>query len=301
MLAIVLGLISAVLLAAGTVLEQRAASERPPGDVLKLRLIFGLARDRRWLLGLALAYASFPLQATAFHFGRLSVVQPVISLNVALVIPMGWLLLRRHTSRAEVSAAAIVAAGLGAFLFFADPSGGKAQASVRAWAVAVGIILAIGLPLLVAGLRTRASRRAALFGAVSGMLFGIVAALVKGTVEQFEQGIHGPFLDWHLYALVSVAAASFLIEQSAYQTGALGPSAAATKSVDPVTAIVLGIFLLDEDLAGGALRHSFAAISLAIAVGGIVALARAHDTHQTNTRLAAIARRRPGGAASPAP
>jgi hypothetical protein len=49
----VLGVVAAVLIGTGFVLQQKAAEQAPQAGLLQARLMLGLLRDRTWLAGLA--------------------------------------------------------------------------------------------------------------------------------------------------------------------------------------------------------------------------------------------------------
>jgi hypothetical protein len=73
---------------------QRMGVENAPADTtLKLSLMTYAVRRGVWLLGFALMIVSFILQAVALHFGRLSEVQPILTLELAA---QDWVSLYRH-------------------------------------------------------------------------------------------------------------------------------------------------------------------------------------------------------------
>ena len=59
---------------------------RPPTTTLKLSLMTYAVRRGIWLLGFALMIVSFILQAVALHFGRLSQVQPILTLELVFLV-----------------------------------------------------------------------------------------------------------------------------------------------------------------------------------------------------------------------
>ena len=52
-------------------------------------------------------------------------------------------------------------------------------------------------------------------------------------------------LDWHVYALIVVGLVAFGLTQVSLQ-GGLAPSLAATATFDPVSSLILGLTLLEE-------------------------------------------------------
>src|SRR3954454_13486831 len=89
---IALGCVAAVaargLFAFAAVLPQKMAAPRPSGEQLSWRLIVHLARQRTWLFGIAVAGASYVLQAVALSLAPLSVVQPLLTAEVIFAVPL---------------------------------------------------------------------------------------------------------------------------------------------------------------------------------------------------------------------
>jgi hypothetical protein len=123
--------------------------------------------------------------------------------------------------------------------------------------------------------------RAGLLGTAGGILFGLGAALTKTTVSMLDDGILAVFGDWHVYALVVVSIAAFWLEQAALQTGALAAAVATTMAFDPLSSLVYGIVLFQEDIHETAAGYALSLLSLAVALAGLVVLARAKGSSAT--------------------
>src|ERR1700722_12574883 len=111
-------------------------------------LVFRLARQPVWLLGVASMILGFVFQLTALHFGPLALVQPVLALELLFVF--GYLAVagskRITVKRRDWLAAAAMSAGIGLFLWLASPSGGRLHAPGSLWLlsglVTFGVVLA---------------------------------------------------------------------------------------------------------------------------------------------------------------
>ena len=171
----------------------------------------------------------------------------------------------------------LVTAGLVAFLALSDPSGGRDDAPVRDWLIAGGVIGGLSLALVAAGLRARPALKAALVGTAAGILFGLSAALTKATVTRLPDGIDDVVLDWHVYALIVVGLAAFGLTQVSLQ-GGLAPSLAATATFDPVSSLILGLTLLDEQLHDSAAVTALSLVALAVSLGGLLVLLLGRET-----------------------
>ena len=74
----------------------------------------------------------------ALGFGRLAVVQPLLVASVVFALPLGARLTGQKVKPIDIGAALLVTAALVAFLTFADPSGGRADAPLGDWLIAIG-------------------------------------------------------------------------------------------------------------------------------------------------------------------
>ena len=96
-------------------------------------LVFRLARQPVWLLGVASMILGFVFQLTALHFGALALVQPILALELLFVF--GYLAVagskRVTVKRRDWLAAAAMSAGIGMFLWLASPSGGGCTRRAR--------------------------------------------------------------------------------------------------------------------------------------------------------------------------
>jgi drug/metabolite transporter (DMT)-like permease len=270
---IALALAAALLFALGTVLQQRAGLEAP-AEGPSSGLLIQMAKRPVWLLGILADAFGFGCQAAALGFGRLAVVQPLLVASVIFALPLGVWLTGQKVRRIDVGAAFMVTAALVAFLTFADPQGGRADAPLGEWLIAIGACLAVCVPLVLAGRRGSAPRRAALLGIATGVLFALSAALTKAVVDELDDGVLTIFTTWHLYGLAVIGYASMTLNQMALNTGALAPAVATSMAFDPITSVVLGVVLLDESLNVGAGDIVATVLALAAAGAGMAILAR---------------------------
>jgi drug/metabolite transporter (DMT)-like permease len=270
---IALALVAALLFALGTVLQQRAGLEAPV-EGSSSGLLVQMAKRPVWLLGILADGFGFIAQAAALGFGRLAVVQPLLVASVVFALPLGVRLTGQKVRRIDIGAAFLVTAALVAFLTFANPSGGRADAPLGDWLIAIGACLAVCVPLVLAGRTGGAPRRAALLGIATGVLFALSAALTKAVVDELDDGIFTIFTTWHLYGLVVIGYGSMTLNQMALNTGALAPAVATSMAFDPITSVVLGVVLLGESLNVGAVDIAVSVLALLAAGTGMAVLAR---------------------------
>jgi drug/metabolite transporter (DMT)-like permease len=286
---VALALAAAFFFALGLVLQERAASDQPPGSV-GAGFLTRLARQPVWLLGLCMQGVGFVAQAIALGVGRMVVVQPLLVASIVFALPLSRAIEKRRVLRAEVIGAALVTGGLGALLVFSKPSAGDDDASLMSWALIGGGAVGVAVVLFALARGRSSTVRAGLLGSAGGILFGLAAALTKATVSLLDEGVGAVLWDWHVYALVIFSVAAFWLEQAALQTGALAPAVATTMAFDPLSSLVFGIVLFEEALHESAAGYTISLLSLAVALVGLVILARAKGAES-----------QPGSATTPAP
>jgi drug/metabolite transporter (DMT)-like permease len=273
-LSVGLALLAGFLFAIGTVLQQKGAMEESDSDALKASFIIRLLRKPVWLTGLVADALGYVAQAAALGVGKLIVVQPLLVSSVVFALPLGVWLTHQHVGRREIMGAGAVVAGLTAFMVVADPSGGRADAPAREWAIAAAVTGGIAAVLTIVGRHRSPAMKAALLGTAAGVLFGFVAALTKSAVVRFDDGAAAVFLDWHIYGLVVAGLAGFMLMQASLQAGALAPAITTSMVFETLVGVLVGLTLLDEDLHAHDWGLAVTAFSLALIVGGLVALAR---------------------------
>src|SRR5512135_1414705 len=199
MLTYVLAVLAACANATSSVLQRKANRRAPQRQNMSLRLIWSLAHQPVWFGGILAVIAGFLLQAAALGGGQLSVVEPILVLELPATLILASRVFGSRMYRREWGSAAAMTAGLAGMLYFLSPSAGRPQ-GVRwyAWVAGVGINLAVVGALVIWGQRGPAghgpasgqggARRAAVLAVAAGATFGLTAALIKGMTETFSEG-----------------------------------------------------------------------------------------------------------------
>src|SRR5690349_9617728 len=121
-----LALVAAFLAALGAALQQRGTMELSTDS--SARLATAVLHNRVWLAGAVSHLLAWVAQAAALQRGQLFLVQPVMSLQVVLALPLGVLVAHQRVKRSEVVAALGVAGGLVVFLAVSHPAAGRPDA-----------------------------------------------------------------------------------------------------------------------------------------------------------------------------
>jgi len=296
--AIPLALLASLCTATSSVCQRLGAKESHPTG-FDIWLLFRLARRPIWLAGIASMILGFVFQVSALRYGALALVQPILALELLFVFGYMAILGSRTVRRRDWLAAAAMCAGLGLFLFAASPSGGRQHAPAALWVLAglvtIGVVVA-GLAAAF-GLRHRrsaasAAQRAAVLGAVTGVAWGFVAAVIKEFSYHLGGGTGAIFSNWSLYVLVGAGALSLLLASHALAAGPLAASQPGFTILDPLAASLLGLFVFGEHFDASTGDLAVEALALALLVAGVTALSHSHlidgeDDTRTTTEAAA--------------
>jgi drug/metabolite transporter (DMT)-like permease len=264
---------------------QRVGARKYETAGFDARLVFRLARQPVWLLGIACMILGFVFQISALHFGPLALVQPILALELLFVFGYMAVISRRVKVRPRDWLAAVaMSAGIGLFLGLASPSGGRLHAPGPYWWLAglitLGIVLLAVAVAFGPGHRPSASRsrRAAVLGAATGISWGFVAAVIKELSSHLGDGIGAIVSNWSPYVLIAAGAGTMILASHALAAGPLAASQPGFTILDPFSAGLLGVFLFSEHIQAGILNLTGEAAALAVVIAGVSALSHSHLT-----------------------
>ena len=269
LVAIALALLSALTFAISTSVQHEAAENAPASARGPFGLVGYLLRRPSWLVGQVLAIVGFAVHAAALHFGPIALVQPIVISGIVFAVPVRSAISRRLPSRREVRAVAVTALGLAVFLVASDPSpGDRAGLGLAPVALSVlGAAIAAGAGLA-ARLGHHQVRRAFFLGVASGVLFGLVAGLLKLALQELaEGGVTRLLTVWPTWALVVAGGAGVLGNQLAYRAARLSASMPVLNIVDGLVALAFGYIVFNE-----VPRHSPLYLAVEIGALGCVAV-----------------------------
>jgi drug/metabolite transporter (DMT)-like permease len=275
-----LALIAACLFALAATLQQKGALTLPTISLADPKSLVRLLGQTWWLLGTIALFVGYLFQAGALDRGRLSVIQPLLVTTVVFALPLGYFLTGQHVGRREVIGAVVIIVGLGLFVYFGDPAGGNENASNAQWAVAIGLLAVVTVLLFLFGRGGGLSMKAAVYGTVAGIMFGLSSALTKPTLDYLHQSVGTMLSHWECYALAIAGAGGFVLQQVSLGTGRLAPSVATVSVANPVVGILIGILLLDERLSRPTWHVVLAVIGLGLALVGAVAISLAREAKE---------------------
>jgi drug/metabolite transporter (DMT)-like permease len=272
-----LALAAAFLFALAAALQQKGALGLPEISLRHPASLARLAGQTMWLVGTAALLGGYVFQAAALDRGRLAIIQPLLVTTVVFALPLGYVLTQQHVGRREIGGAAVIVLGLALFAIYGDPAGGKENAPGDEWAIAITVLALVCAALLLFGGRGGLTMRAAIYGTIAGILFGLSAALTKPTLGYLHAGVEQLLSNWEPYALAVAGVLGFVLQQVSLGTGRLAPSVATVSVANPVVGILLGTLLLDERLSRPIWHIVVACIGLGLALAGAVVISIARE------------------------
>ena len=163
-----------------------------------------------------------------------------------------------------------MAGGIAVFLAVGDPSDGHGRATALDWVIAFSVCGAI----IVGDDRSRPGRRRRTTGRSASRsrpvpATRVTAALTKQVVTIIDRhGVEGLFMHWPVYALAVFSIVGLILNQSAFNAGALAASLPALAVTNPVLSSILGVALFEETLAAhGVLQYRCTALAVVVMIG----------------------------------
>jgi drug/metabolite transporter (DMT)-like permease len=281
-LAILLSLLAAVALAFGAQfqndsIEKNVDKVKGAKRGVGIANFLALLKNPRWLGGMSFLVLGALCQIAALTMAPLIVVQPIGAL--ALVITA---ILNARSTKTPITKATWVAISLctGGIATFVSLATGIAQDQRELSDANLYVILSILAFLLVAlgtvFLVQRQRMNALTFILGAGLLYGLLATLVKSVIQRIQQSHFEWLTVICLVAAVLAMALGGWFVQNAYASGPPDLVIAGLTVIDPMVAVTIGIIVLGEASSASPLISIVFAASGATAALGVWLLSRVH-------------------------
>jgi uncharacterized membrane protein len=268
----VLAIAAALSNALTSVFQRMGVESAPEESTMRLSLMTHALRRGIWLLGFFFMICAFLFQAFALHTGRLSVVQPILTMELLfLVFILGTYFGYRITAREWLGASAI-ALGLSGFLVSADTGGGNRVPTNIEWSVVGGGAVVLIAAAVVATRWGPRWWKAAMFGTAAAVAFAFTASLIKVVGNYAAKDWVTMLAHWQTYGVILFGLAGLFLTQNAFHAGPLAASQSTLVLVDPLISIIIGITLYGDSLRTAGPWGPLEAISLLIMFAGAVFL-----------------------------
>jgi hypothetical protein len=271
--AVTTALIAAVLFGWSTALMHHSASTAGR----EFRSLYGLVRylvvQWRWLLGMAASLSGLVVHVIALDLGSIAVVQPLVVTGLVFSFIFRAALDRQLLPRAVLGWVLLTAVGLTLFLVTV----GNTRSTAGPNGVAVVAVLAVGAVVAAVAFllssRQEPSRSGLLLGVSGGVIFGLIAGVLKSATYNHGTGT-AFWANWAVYAVIPLGVAGFLTNQRAYNVAPLTTSLPVLNLLNPLVAIVFGVVAFEERPRGSAAENVLGVLGLVAVLVGIFFLAR---------------------------
>jgi hypothetical protein len=248
--AIAYAVTASVLFAVANNFQRVAASAVPLEAGGPVRLVFRLLRAPGWQFGSLLALVALGLHAVALARGGVTLVQAILASSLIVALGIEAVRGRRRMRAVEVGGSVALVAGVVMLVSFGRPGAGRAiDVTVQ---VLAGLVLAgvAGLGMAASRMRTGGHAPAVVMGAAAGSCFAVDALFLKGVADSVGDLDALPaVVDLAGFVLASMI--GNLVVQRAYQRAPLRLVLPAVTAADPLTAFIVGRWLLGEHLQTG--------------------------------------------------
>lgn len=277
-----IALVGAAFLAFGAQYQSRGLNkvERivglSAGAGLSIRHMLSLIRRPSWLIGTILLGLAVVFQLGSLALSPLIVVQPLGVVGLVLTSVLNSRLSQVRLGKRAKTSIAMCVAGIIAFVTIAAFTAADRPVTDQKLQTILILFAIVFAASIVTFLATR-HRSIALFYIVgAGVLYGFVATFAKAVIGRLQQG-EFEWLTWAcVVALLAGALLGMVFVQNAYSSGPPDLVVAGLTVIDPLIAVLIGIAVLNEAAGASGWAMLGFLISGAVAVIGVVGLARFH-------------------------
>lgn len=282
LLGIPLALAGAVFMSLGAQYQHRGVEkmERLSGadgaSGLSMNQVRGLLTRPSWLVGTLMLALAIVCQLAALTVAPLIVVQPLGAIALVMTTLLNARISGHSPTKQSITAIVCCVGGIFLFVFFAAIFATEKEVTDTELFTILAILLVVIIVLGACWLILRHRMRALFYIVGAGILYGFVATLAKVVIKRVQAGN----FDWItivcVIALIAAAAVGAYFVQTAYSSGPPDLVIAGLTVVDPLIAVLIGMVVLGEAAAAPPWVLAIFAIAGAIAVWGVVGLARYH-------------------------
>lgn len=304
LIGIPLALLGAVFMSFGAQYQHRGVTkvEQLSGTAARQGLsgshVAKLLARPSWVLGTVMLGLAIACQLAALSFAPLIVVQPLGAIALVITTLLNAQISgHRPTRRSLVAIAACVG---GIFVFVTIAALFATEKPVTDLQVITILVIMAVVTVVFAGLWVwlRARIGALFYIMAAGIIYGFVATLAKTVITRLQAGN----IEWLTFAalaalLIGTAVGAYFV-QTAYSSGPPDLVIAGLTVIDPIVAVLIGLFVLREAMGAPLWAYIGFCVVGAVAVWGVFQLARHHPQIVSDSQELPIPR---GSTGEPAP
>ena len=282
LIGIPLALMGAVFMSFGAQYQYRGVTkvERLSGSSGKAglsgRQLLSLLRRPSWVVGTGMLGLAIICQLSALAFAPLIIVQPIGAISLVITTLLNARVSGHKPTRQSGIAIVECLAGILIFVTIAAFYATENPVTQRETIIILSLLGVVLLVLAGLWLWLRKRGQALFYIVASGVIYGFVATLAKVAIERIKANDFDWLTILCIVSLLAAVAIGAYFVQTAYAVGPPDLVIAGLTVIDPIVAVVIGLTILQE--AANAPLWAFVgfAVAGAIAVTGVITLARHH-------------------------
>ncbi|MFB8385786.1 DMT family transporter [Microbacterium sp. NPDC055910] len=282
LIGIPLALLGAVFMSFGAQYQHRGVVkvERLTGSSgsggLSGRQLASLLKRPSWVFGSAMLGAAILCQLGALAFAPLILVQPLGAISLVITTLLNARVSGHKPTRQSIRS--IIACVGGIFIFVTIAAFVATEQEIDEGEL-VTILGLLGVVIVIFGVLwawLRKRGQALFYIVASGVIYGFVATLAKVVIKRVQAGDFEWLTLLCLVALIAATAAGAYFVQTAYSVGPPDLVIAGLTVIDPIVAVLIGLIILQEAATAPVGAFIGFAVAGAIAIYGVITLARNH-------------------------
>jgi len=296
LLGIPLALLGAVFMSFGaqyqyrgvTKVEQLTGTSGSAG--LSGRQMINLLRRPSWVFGTLMLAAAITCQLSALAVAPLIIVQPIGAVSLVITTLLNARISGHKPTPRSIRSIAACITGIVVFVTIAALFATETPVSNLQLIIILSLLLIVLIALLVLWLVLRKRGHPLFYIAAAGIIYGFVATLAKVVISRVQaRDFNWLTLLCLIGLLVAVVLGAYFV-QTAYSVGPPDLVVAGLTVVDPIVAVTIGLTILQE--AADAPLWAFLGFLAAgaVAVYGVITLARYHPQVISDSQEIPIAR-----------
>jgi drug/metabolite transporter (DMT)-like permease len=274
--AVVVAFAAATAFGWSTALMHHSASAAPADLNRPDRLLGHLIHQRRWVIGEIASLTGLGLHLWALSLGSLVIVQPLVATGLVFALAFRAILDRKRPSSRTLFWASVCAGGVAVFLIATNSTNGSSPVDDTRAAIMLTVGSIVAFVAWFWSLKVPRESSGLLLGIAGGVIFGLLAGSLKATTDTFGS-ISGILTAWPFYASCLLGLFGFLMNQRMYHQSSLHRSLPTLNTLNPIVAVIFGIFCFNERPGQGASATIAEVAGLVAMLAAIYFLARSDE------------------------
>ncbi len=282
LIGIPLALMGAVFMSFGAQYQYRGVTkvERLSGSSGKAGLsgsqLLSLLKRPSWVAGTVMLGLAITCQLSALAFAPLIIVQPIGAISLVITTLLNARVSGHKPTKQSGIAIAECLAGILIFVTIAAFYATENPVTQRETLIILSLLGVVLLILAGLWIWLRKRGQALFYIVASGVIYGFVATLAKVVIERIKANDFDWLTILCIVALLAAVAIGAYFVQTAYAVGPPDLVIAGLTVIDPIVAVVIGLTILQEAANAPVWAFVGFAVAGAIAVTGVITLARFH-------------------------